>query len=90
MSFDRRRREFLTRELLLGIRRLLHGSQPADPQEIAGRADYFASFETCYPLLAEAGELLYEEAARHGIETKGRSREDIAREIFSRFETRSR
>lgn len=82
MSFDRNRREFLARDLLGGLVKLIEGSGTCGDEERP--RDYFATFEACQPLLADAGEFLYEEAARLGIETTGRSREDIAREIFSR------
>ena len=84
MSFDSNRREFLAKDLLGGLVKLLEGSGASGEEERS--QDYFASFESCQPLLADAGEFLYEEAARLGIETEGRTREDIAREIFSRRE----
>jgi hypothetical protein len=84
MSFDRSRRDFLGRDLLGGLVKILDGSGPLS--EEARLPDYFASFESCQPLLADAGEFLYEEAARLGIEIEGRTREDIAREVFSRRE----
>jgi hypothetical protein len=84
MSFDRSRRDFLGRDLLGGLVKVLDGSGARGEEERP--RDYFASFESCQPLLADAGDFLYEEAARLGIETAGRTREDIAREIFSRPE----
>ena len=90
MSFDRSRREFLARDLLGGFVKLLEGSGTRGEEKREPSRDYFASFEYCHPLLADAGEFLYEEAARLGIETEGRTREDIAREIFSRQEARRR
>ncbi len=47
------------------------------------KEDYFESFGKCYPLLSEAGELLMEEAAKQGIQTEGKSKLEIAKEIFS-------
>lgn len=44
--------------------------------------DYFDSFDSCYPLLAEAGDMLLEEAAKQGVATEGKSRAEIARELF--------
>lgn len=44
---------------------------------------YFDSFEYCYPLLSEAGDMLMEEALKKGINIEGKSRHDIARELFS-------
>ncbi len=86
MSFDKARRDFLTRGLLRGVKSIMGGSRESSEEPEGPSCDYFASFETCYPLLADAGSLLEEEAARLGIEIEGRSREDIAREIFSRRE----
>lgn len=43
---------------------------------------YFDSFESCYPLLSEAGEMLIEEALKRGISIKGKSKHEIAREFF--------
>lgn len=88
MAFDRGRRDFLGRDLLAGLANLLDASRIPGKEERP--RDYFATFESCQPLLADAGELLYEEAARLGIEIEGRAREDIAREIFSRLEERRR
>jgi len=88
MSFDRNRREFLAKDLLRGLVKFLEGSRVGGGEKMS--QDYFATFESCQPLLADAGEFLYEEAARLEIETEGRTREDIAREIFSRQEARRR
>ena len=45
--------------------------------------DYFESLETCYPLLSEAGGMIMEEAIKMGIKVEGKSKLEIAREIFS-------
>ena len=37
----------------------------------------------CYPLISEAGGLLMDEAIKQGIETKGKSKFEIAKDIFS-------
>ena len=90
MPFDRSRRDFLGRDLIRGLAKFIDGSWPSAERGSESSRDYFASFESCQPLLADAGHFLYEEAARLGIETEGRAREDIAREIFSRRETTRR
>ncbi|HOK07164.1 MAG TPA: hypothetical protein PLJ03_08210 [Syntrophales bacterium] len=72
----------MARDLLGSLMIIIGGSVMTG--EEPGPRDYFATFESCQPLLADAGEFLYDEADRLGIETAGRSREDIAREIFSR------
>ncbi len=82
MPVDESRRGFLTRDLLgAGIKLLeeLTGSKKVE----APKQDYFESFESCYPLLSEAGEMLIEEAVRRGIRVEGRSREEIARDLFA-------
>ena len=82
MPIDKSRRSFLTRDLLgSGVKLLeeLTGSNRAEEP----KRDYFESFESCYPLLSEAGEMLIEEAVRRGIQVEGRSREDIARDLFA-------
>lgn len=50
------------------------------------KKSYFASFESCYPLLSECGSMLFEEAARLKIPVEGRSRLDIAREIWAHLD----
>jgi len=44
---------------------------------------YFDSFENCYPLISEAGEMLIDEALNKGINIEGKSKHEIARELFS-------
>jgi hypothetical protein len=62
------------------LRELFGSAQTRD----SSRTDhYFNSFENCYPLLSEAGEMLIEEALNRGINIEGKSRHDIARELFS-------
>jgi hypothetical protein len=85
MPVDKSRRHFLTRDLIgSGVRlieELIGPNRVKDPKR-----DYFESFESCYPLLSEAGEMLIEEAVRRGIRVEGRSREEIARDLFSYLE----
>jgi len=84
MTFDKNRRNFLSGDLIRALRELLDEVRNPSPESSAVAPDYFESFETCYPLLSEAGELLMEEAARLGIDVKGKDRVEIAKEIFSR------
>ena len=85
---DKGRRDFLVRDVwresvrffteLFGLHKeetLL--SHMGDHEE-----GYFDSFESCYPLLSEAGQLLVEEALKRGIKVEGKSKLEIAREIF--------
>jgi len=88
MSFDKSRRDFLGKDLKRAVTSLIGDVLCRPPEETITTPDYFQSFETCYPLLSEAGELLTEEAARMGIDTREKSRLEIAREVFSRCPTR--
>ncbi len=84
MDFDKSRRDFLTRDLISTVMGLF-GDVRNQPRECAiTTPDYFKSFETCYPLLSEAGELLMEEAIRMGIDTQGKTKLEIAKEVFLR------
>jgi hypothetical protein len=85
MGIDGSRRDFLKRDLFLQAMKCLNEmlasnrkGEPLEPKE-----DYFDSFEKCYPLLSEAGPLLMEEATKLGIQTEGKSKWEIAKEIFS-------
>jgi len=79
------RREFLTRAIFTQTMRFLNEIVLSYKKEedLAKKDDYFDSFEKCYPLLSEAGEMLMEEAHKQGINVEGKSRLEIAREIFS-------
>ena len=85
MSIYKSRRDFLSREIFTQVVRFLNEMVLSYKRgdEHGGEEDYFDSFEKCYPLLSEAGEMLMEEAQRQGIEVEGKSRLEIAREIFS-------
>jgi hypothetical protein len=85
MKMDKSRREFLTRDLFAQAIGFFNGMADSynSKEPIEEKEDYFDSFEKCYPLLSEAGGLLMEEAIKQGIETKGKSKLEIAREIFS-------
>lgn len=79
-------------DLAAESRAALHGRAPADPPQPApdvdlsvplADGDFFATFGSAHTLLAEIRPLLAEEAARHGIDTEGRSDLDVARAIFA-------
>jgi len=56
---------------------------PLIPTESPAAApDYSRRSKPAIPLLSEAGELLLEEARRLGIDTDGKSRLEVAREVF--------
>jgi len=50
---------------------------------------YFDSFENCYPLLSEAGEMLIEEALKRGITIEGKRRHEIAKELFQSLQEKT-
>jgi hypothetical protein len=83
MSINRSRREFLKRDVFTGVFKFAR--EVAESYE-EKEDDYFDSFEKCYPLISEAGEMLMEEAIKHGIQTQGKSKLEIAREIFAASE----
>jgi hypothetical protein len=74
MAFDRGRRDFLGRDLLAGLAKILDASRI--PVEEERPRDYFATFESCQPLLADAGDSIQEPPASD--RDRGRAREDIA------------
>ncbi len=84
MAIDKTRRQFFTRDIfsqaLIFLKEIVGSYKEEEAKE---KENYFESFENCYPLLSEAGGLLMEEAIKQGIETKGKSKLEIAKEIFS-------
>lgn len=85
MDVRKSKRDFLTRGMFAETMRYLNEMLAPYKKEdhLEEKEDYFESFEKCYPLLSEAGELLMEEAAKQGIQTEGKSKLEIARELFS-------
>jgi hypothetical protein len=84
-EIDEGRRNFLKKDIFCQAAKLLTNAveEYKDGGSLEKQSDYFESFEKCYPLLSEAGEMLMEEAIKQGIETKGKSKLEIAKEIFS-------
>jgi hypothetical protein len=79
------RREFLRHGLLRQAAAFMVGVQ--EGMAAADRKDdferFFESEESCYALaLAYPDEILIETARRCGIETEGRAKKDIAKELF--------
>ena len=68
----------MTKDLIREIADLIADGTRTDFRE-ESEYNYFNSFETCYPLLSESGELLMEEALKRGIDVKEKSKMDIAR-----------
>ncbi|MBW2038363.1 MAG: hypothetical protein JRI46_02025 [Deltaproteobacteria bacterium] len=95
MAIDKSRRDFLTRDVFSKAARFLNEMMDSykEGDSLKEEDDYFKSFESCYPLLSESGELLIEEAMKMGIEVEGKSKLEIAREVFKpeqRVKKRSR
>ncbi len=82
---DRNRRQFFKRGLLKQLAGIVAGFQEgvatADRRDSFER--FFESDESCYALtLAYPDDLLLETAKLHGIETEGRDKKDIVKELF--------
>jgi len=86
MTYNRERRDFF-KDLILEMVNDFLDEMSAGSRESSREAhNYFDSFESCYPLISEAGDMLSEEAEKKGITTEGKSKHDIARELFSERE----
>jgi hypothetical protein len=84
---DQNKRNFFRRVLLRQVGEIVsgfqEGMQQAD-QEIAFDR-YFESYDSSYALtLAYPDDLLLETARRHGIETEGREKSEIVKELFKK------
>ena len=67
-------------EIISGFQEGMHEAE----QEIAFER-YFESYDSSYALtLAYPDDLLLETARRHGIETEGREKNDIVKELFKK------
>jgi len=85
MTINKSRRDFITRDIFSRTARFFNEMVNSYTKDgsLEKESDYFESFETCYPLLSEAGEMLVEEAIKLGIRIEGKSKPEIAKEIFS-------
>ena len=85
MKTDKSRRDFLRKDLFNQAIRFFNEMADSykSKESAEGKEDYFESFEKCYPLISEAGEMLIDEAIKYGIKTEGKSKLEIAREIFA-------
>ena len=84
---DQNKRNFFRRGWLRQVGEIVsgfhEGMQQAD-QEIAFDR-YFESYDSSYALtLAYPDDLLLETARRHGIETEGREKNEIVKELFKK------
>jgi len=82
---DKNKRLFLKRGLLNQVAGIVAGFR--EGMETVVRRDafdqFFGSDESCYALtLAYPDDLLLETAKLHGIETEGRDKKDIVKELF--------
>jgi hypothetical protein len=82
---DQNKRLFFRRGWLRQVGEIVSGFQKgiqeADQESAFDR--YFESYDSSYALtLAYPDDLLLETARRHGIETEGREKNDIVKELF--------
>ncbi|MGM0655915.1 MAG: hypothetical protein ACQETR_11435 [Thermodesulfobacteriota bacterium] len=84
METDKSKRRFILHDIFGGFLSLINDTAKSFIQgaEEAHSKSYFDSFDYCYPLIAEAGDMLLEEAEKRGIETRGKSKPEIARELY--------
>lgn len=82
---DLRRRHFFTKTLvhkaLSCVTETLQAYERGQSE-----ADYFKSFESAYPLISECYDFLEDEAAKLGIDTKDKSKLELAKEIHVTLE----
>ncbi len=80
------RRSFFKSELRQYVTGILESASLLNNAETPDNStqDYFKSFYSCYPLLSEAPyNLLAEAAQKLGIEIQGKSKLELAKEIFA-------
>jgi hypothetical protein len=82
---DKNKRQFFKRGLLKQVAGIVAGFQ--EGMATADRMDsferFFESYESCYALtLAYPDDLLLETARRYGIQTEGRNKKHIIKELF--------
>lgn len=77
-----KRRDFLTRGVSSYLYKL--GSDFLQEAGIGEEdKDYFSSFETAYPFLSEVSmKMLYQAAEQVGIDPKGKSKLELAKEVY--------
>ena len=84
---DQNKRQFLRRGLIEQVAGFMAGFQQG-AAEVERRDEFdrfFESDESCYALtLAYPEDILIETARRCGIETEGRDKKEIAKELFMR------
>jgi hypothetical protein len=84
---DAGRREFLRRYFVRQVGDIVSGFAAGvkEAEEAEALDKFFESYESSYALsLAYPDEILLDTARRHGIETEGREKNDIVRELFKK------
>ncbi|MDX1709189.1 MAG: hypothetical protein R3274_11350 [Desulfobacterales bacterium] len=84
---DRNKRLFFRRGWLRQVAEIVAGFQQGiqEVEKESAFNRYFESYDSSYALtLAYPDDLLLETARRHGIETQGRERKDIVKELFKK------
>ncbi|KGM43114.1 hypothetical protein JY97_09400 [Alkalispirochaeta odontotermitis] len=84
---DQNKRHFFRRGLLRQVGEIVagfqEGMQQADREIAFDR--YFESYDSSYALtLAYPDDLLLETARQHGIETEGREKKEVVKELFEK------
>jgi hypothetical protein len=84
---DQNKRNFFRRGLLRQVGEIIsgfqEGMQEADQESAFDR--YFESYDSSYALtLAYPDDMLLETARQHGIETEGREKNEIVKELFKK------
>lgn len=79
-----KRRDFFTKGLPSYIYKIGCGFMQEAGSEEKER-DYFDSFESAYPFLSEVSmEMLYQAAAQVGIDPAGKSKLELAKEVYEK------
>ena len=84
---DQNKRQFFRRGWLRQVGEIVSGFQDGmrEAEQEAAFERYFESYESSYALtLAYPDDILLETARRYGIETEGREKNDIIKELFKK------
>jgi hypothetical protein len=84
---DKNKRLFFRRGWLNQVGKIVSGFQEGmqEAEQEAAFERYFESYESSYALtLAYPDDILLETAKQHGIETEGREKNDIVKELFKK------
>jgi len=80
---NRSRRTFFKQYCLGNAVKLISDVQKSF-KEAESDADYFDSYETCYPLISEYSYFLDDEVKDLGIKTKGKSKLEIVETVYEK------